>query len=71
VQPPFFASNAMDDSEFEELPEIEPSWLRLQRATTLRKRLLAAGYMPLPCNGKAPPIAGWQDIRATDKIVGT
>jgi hypothetical protein len=48
----------MNDSEFEELPEIEPSWLRLQRATALRKRLLAAGHMPLPCNGKAPPIPG-------------
>jgi hypothetical protein len=61
----------MNDSEFEELPEIEPSWLRLQRATTLRKRLLAAGYMPLPCNGKAPPIPGWQDIVATSKLIDT
>jgi AAA domain/Bifunctional DNA primase/polymerase, N-terminal len=61
----------MDDAEFEELPEIEPSWLRLQRATTLRKRLLAAGYMPLPCNGKAPPIPGWQDIIATSKLIDT
>ena len=63
--------NAMNDSEFEELPEIEPSWLRRQRATTLRKRLLAAGYLPLPVNGKAPPIAGWQDIKATNKIIDT
>ena len=59
------------DDAFEELPEIEPSWLRLQHATTLRKRLLAAGYMPLPCNGKAPPIAGWQDIVATGKLIDT
>jgi hypothetical protein len=59
----------MDDTEFEELPEIEPSWLRLQRATADRKRLLAAGFMPLPCNGKAPPIAGWQDIVATGKLI--
>ena len=61
----------MDDAEFEELPEIEPSWLRLQHATTLRKRLLAAGYMPLPVNGKAPPIPGWQDIVATRKLIDT
>jgi hypothetical protein len=59
----------MNDSEFEELPEIEPSWLRLQHATSLRKRLLIAGYMPLPCNGKAPPIPGWQDIVATSKLI--
>ncbi|MFZ2081840.1 MAG: bifunctional DNA primase/polymerase [Xanthobacteraceae bacterium] len=61
----------MDDAEFEELPKIEPSWLRLQHATTLRKRLLAAGYTPLPCNGKAPPIPGWQDIVATSKLIDT
>lgn len=61
----------MNDDEFEELPEIEPSWLRLQHATTLRKRLLAAGYMPLPCNGKAPPIPRWQDIVATSKLIDT
>src|SRR6516162_5141845 len=39
------------------------------RATALRKRLLTAGYMPLPCNGKAPPIPGWQDILATSKLI--
>jgi hypothetical protein len=62
---------SMNDSEFEELPKVEPSWLRLQRATTLRKRLLAAGYTPLPCNGKAPPIAGWQDVVATSQLIDT
>ena len=36
-----------------------------------RKRLLAAGYLPLPVNGKEPPIKGWQDIAATNKIIGT
>lgn len=57
--------------EFEDLPEREPSWKTMERATACRRRLLAAGYWPLPVNGKAPPIAGWQQIHATDKIVGT
>jgi len=61
----------MNDGEFEELPKVEPSWLRLQRATTLRKQLLAAGYTPLPCNGKAPPIPGWQDVVATSQLIDT
>jgi hypothetical protein len=55
-----------DDSEFQELPEREPAWLRLDRATACRKRLVAAGYLPIPVNGKAPPIKGWPDIEATD-----
>ena len=45
----------MNDTDFEELPEQEPSWLRLERATARRKLLLAAGYAPLPVNGKEPP----------------
>jgi hypothetical protein len=57
------------DNEFEELPEREPAWMLLNRATAYRKRLLAAGYSPLPVNGKAPPIAGWQDIEATNNII--
>jgi hypothetical protein len=61
----------MDDTDFEELPEAEPSWLRLHRATAYRKRLLKAGYAPLPVNGKAPPFPGWQDIAATNKIIET
>jgi hypothetical protein len=56
----------IDDNEFEELPEREPAWLRLDRATVNRKKLLAAGYLPIPVNGKAPAIQGWSDIRATD-----
>jgi hypothetical protein len=59
----------LTDSDFEELPECEPTWLRLDRITAYRKQLLAAGYWPLPCNGKAPPIPGWQDIAATDEII--
>jgi predicted P-loop ATPase len=58
-----------DPYKFEELPEREPAWLALDRATACRKRLLAAGYLPLPVNGKAPPIAGWQDIKATNAVI--
>ena len=57
------------DSEFEELPECEPAWLRQHRATACRRRLLAAGYSPLPVNGKAPPAPGWQDTVATNDII--
>ena len=53
------------DSEFEELLECEPAWLLRGRATAYRRSLLASGYSPLPVNGKAPPITGWQDIQAT------
>ena len=60
----------MDDN-FEELLEHDPSWMVLERATACRKRLLAAGYLPLPVNGKEPSIAGWQDIAATNKIINT
>jgi hypothetical protein len=61
----------VNDTDFEELPEQEPTWLRLERATVCRKRLLATGYAPLPVNGKAPPFQGWQDITATNKIIET
>ena len=61
----------VSDSEFEELPECEPAWLRRHRATACRRRLLAAGYSPLPVNGKAPPIPGWQDTAATNDIIST
>jgi hypothetical protein len=58
-----------DIDEFEELPECEPAWMRLDRATVYRKKLLAAGYLPIPVNGKAPPIQGWSDIQATDALI--
>jgi hypothetical protein len=63
------AMTDINDNEFEELPEREPAWLRLDRATAYRKRLLAAGYLPLPVNGKVPPIKGWPDIEATDVLI--
>jgi hypothetical protein len=59
----------INDNEFEELPEREPAWLRLDRATVYRKKLLAAGYLPIPVNGKVPPIQGWSDIQATDALI--
>ena len=59
----------VSDIEFEELPEREPAWMLMARATGYRKRLLAAGYLPIPVNGKAPPIPGWQDIQATDVLI--
>ena len=60
---------ADEADEFEELPACEPAWMRLDRATAVRKRLLAAGYRPLPVNGKVPPIKGWSDIYATNTII--
>jgi hypothetical protein len=59
----------VSDSEFEELEECEPAWLRRHRATACRRRLFAAGYSPLPVKGKAPPVPGWQDIVATNDII--
>ncbi len=41
----------------------------LDRATACRKRLLSAGYSPIPVNGKVPPSAGWQDIEATKALI--
>jgi hypothetical protein len=55
----------VSDNEFEELPPREPAWMTASRATACRKLLLAAGYLPLPVNGKVPPIPGWQEIEAT------
>jgi hypothetical protein len=58
-----------DDFEFEELPQGERLWQVHDRVAAQRKRLLAAGYLPLPINGKVPPIHGWQDIIATPAII--
>jgi hypothetical protein len=55
--------------EYEAVPEREPAWQLLDRATSYRKRLLAAGYLPLPVNGKAPPLPAWQDVRATPAVI--
>jgi hypothetical protein len=45
------------------------TWELLDICTAQRKRLLSAGYLPLPVCGKAPAIAGWTDIKATDDII--
>ena len=63
------AMTDINENEFEELPEREPDWLRQDRATVYRKKLLAAGYLPIPVNGKAPAIQGWSDIQATDALI--
>jgi hypothetical protein len=45
------------------------AWEIQDATTTARKRLLQAGYLPIPTIGKRPPIAGWTDIAATDAII--
>jgi hypothetical protein len=60
-----------DDWTWEDLPPKEALWQVRDRTTAQRKRLLAGGFMPLPCNGKAPSIPGWQDILTTSKLIDT
>jgi hypothetical protein len=60
--------SAIDD-DWDILPECDPLWAQADRATVCRKQLLAAGYLPIPVNGKAPPIQGWSDIQATDALI--
>jgi hypothetical protein len=57
------------DDEFEEMPQREPAWQARDRVAAYRKDLLAAGYRPLPISGKAPPVAGWQNIIVTNTII--
>ena len=57
------------ENDFEEPPQGDRRWQIHDRVTTQRKRLLAAGYLPLPINGKVPSIPGWQDIIATPAII--
>ena len=42
------------------------TWQILDAATTARKRLREAGFLPIPAIGKAPPIPGWQNVAASD-----
>jgi hypothetical protein len=58
---------AADD--FEELPDHETAWQAGDRIATYRKRLLAAGYHPLPVNGKKVLLEDWSNIRATNEII--
>jgi hypothetical protein len=66
----FLGHAVHDDNEFEELPQRETAWQVRDRVAAYRKQLLSAGYRPVPVNGKAPPIQGWQDILATADIIG-
>ena len=59
----------IEDKAFEELPEHEPAWSMLDRVTRYRKELLAAGYSPVPANGKRIHLSDWQNIRATPAII--
>jgi hypothetical protein len=43
----------------------EPLWEQLDRAETYRLRLFENGYIPLPCVGKVPTTAGWQQFIPT------
>ena len=43
----------------------EASWQIMDRATAQRQSLLAAGYLPIPTNGKAPIMPGWQKQQPT------
>jgi hypothetical protein len=38
----------------------------LPSLATVRLRLRGKGYFPIPCEGKAPPLKGWQDSFATN-----
>jgi RecA-family ATPase len=42
------------------------SWQILDAATATRKRLLRAGFVPIPTEGKRPPVPGWQNLAATE-----
>jgi RecA-family ATPase len=42
------------------------TWQILDAATATRKRLLTAGYVPIPTEGKKPPVPGWQNLAATE-----
>jgi len=45
------------------------NWQILDHATTTRKRLLAAGFLPLPAKGKTIPVDGWSNLQATENDI--
>ena len=55
--------------EFIERTPKEATWQMLDRATAQRKRLLGAGYVPIPTAGKRPVIDGWQEIQPTESAI--
>jgi hypothetical protein len=56
----------MDDLPEEIKPDRKAAWEQLDEAEAQRLQLLANGYVPVPCNGKTPTIAGWQNDRPTE-----
>ena len=44
-------------------------WLALNDARKARKRLLQAGFLPIPTVGKKALIRGWSDLVATEAII--
>jgi hypothetical protein len=50
-------------------PKKEASWQIMDRATAQRKSLLAAGYTPIPTNGKRPILPEWQKLQPTTEDV--
>lgn len=42
----------------------------MSNATQIRRALHAAGFMPLPCIGKAPPIVEWSRLKPTLEMIG-
>jgi hypothetical protein len=46
-------------------------WQILDRAVTVRKRLLRAGFLPIPCIGKTIKIENWPNIVATEADIDT
>jgi Bifunctional DNA primase/polymerase, N-terminal len=57
------------DDAFEEMPKHEPAWATLDRVTAYRKALLAAGYWPVPVNGKKVLLDDWVNARATPAVI--
>src|SRR5262245_4813984 len=53
----------MDDLPEEIKPERKAAWELRDEAEAQRLQLLANGYVPVPCNGKIPTIAAWQNGR--------
>lgn len=61
----------LSDEDFAELPDRETAWQARDRVAAYRKQLLAAGYWPLPVNGKRVQLDDWVNARATNAIIDT
>ena len=59
----------VDSDEFEEMPRHEPAWQVRDRIAAYRKDLVAAGYSPVPVNGKAPALEEWQKTSASNNLI--